>query len=120
MECLNYQIYINEGFDLLENAFAAAGLKDKRVCVITDQNVSALYLNTILDMLPSARAFVFPPGEGSKNLDVISQIYEVFLNSHIDRQSAAVALGGGVPGDIAGFAAATYLRGIPPQSHLQR
>ena len=111
MECLNYPIYFKEGFDSLTDAFACAGLKGKRACIITDQNVSALYLNEIQDKI-SAKAFEFTPGEASKNLDVIRRIYEFFLDARMDRGSVAVALGGGVAGDIAGFAAATFMRGI--------
>ena len=112
MECLNYPIYFNRGFDGLRGAFAASGLSGRHVCVISDQNVAGLYLKGARDIL-SAEAFIFAPGEESKNLGVISRIYEFFLNSRADRRSVAVALGGGVTGDMTGFAAATFMRGIP-------
>jgi len=112
MECLNYPIYLKEGFEGLKDAFDAAGLAGGKVCVIADRSVAALYLDEVRDLL-SAEAFVFAPGEESKNLNTISEIYEFFLKSRADRRTAAVALGGGVTGDMAGFAAATFMRGIP-------
>ena len=112
MECLNYPIYFTEGFDGLMEAFNAAGLNDRRICLVTDENVSKLYLSKIQDKL-SAEAFVFTPGEENKNLNVIRQIYDFFLKTGMDRRSVAVALGGGVTGDMTGFAAATFMRGIP-------
>ncbi|MDR1560113.1 MAG: 3-dehydroquinate synthase [Clostridiales bacterium] len=114
MECLNYPIYFNESFGGLADAFAAAGLNDRRVCLITDRNVSELYLDEVRQKLSAVNAetFIFTPGEESKNLDLIRRIYEFFLSARVDRGWAAVALGGGVAGDIAGFAAATFMRGI--------
>jgi 3-dehydroquinate synthase len=57
--------------------------------------------------------FTFPAGEGSKSLATVSRVYDWLLESHAERSSPVVALGGGVVGDMAGFAAATYLRGVP-------
>ena len=112
MECLNYPIYFQNGFGGLTGAFTAAGLTGRRVCLVTDQNVAGLYLQEARDIL-SAQTYVFPPGEESKNLDEISRVYEFFLKARMDRGSVVVALGGGVVGDMAGFAAATFMRGIP-------
>ena len=111
MECLNYPIYFQESFETLTDAFIAAGLTDRRVCLITDQNVAGLYLKEVQKIIPG-ESFIIPPGEENKNLDTISRIYEFFLRTHMDRRSVAIALGGGVVGDMTGFAAATFMRGI--------
>jgi len=111
MECLNYPIYLEDSFNGLTEAFTAAGLAGRRVCLITDRTVAGLYLKEIKDML-SAESFIISPGEESKDLKVISRIYDFFLNERMDRRSVAVALGGGVVGDITGFAAAAFMRGI--------
>ena len=57
-------------------------------------------------------SFVFPAGEASKTLDTVRKLYEVLIKAHFDRKDLLAALGGGVTGDLTGFAAATYLRGI--------
>ena len=92
-----------------------AGLNG-RVMVVTDSNVSGLYLGVCMDELTSAGfqvcSFAFEAGERSKNLDAVKDIYRELADQRFDRNSAIVALGGGVTGDIAGFAAATYMRGI--------
>ncbi|MDR2648576.1 MAG: 3-dehydroquinate synthase [Clostridiales bacterium] len=114
MESLDYPIYFKGSFDGLAGAFTAAGLNGGRVCLITDRNVSELYLDEVRNKLAAlnAEAFIFTPGEESKNLDVIRQIYDCFTHARMDRSSVAAALGGGVAGDMAGFAAATFMRGI--------
>ena len=61
----------------------------------------------------STELFVFPAGEEHKNLDTVRNLYEFLILHHFDRSDMLVALGGGVTGDLCGFAAATYLRGIP-------
>lgn len=87
-----------------------------RAAVITDSVVEGLYAQTVESSLQSAgfscRRFVFPAGEGSKNIAVLSDILEFLATQEITRQDIIVALGGGVAGDIAGFAAAVYQRGI--------
>ncbi|MCR4682360.1 MAG: 3-dehydroquinate synthase [Clostridiales bacterium] len=84
--------------------------------VVTDSNVAPLYLDRALSSLRGAgfcpSPFVFPAGEKSKNLSVLSDILEFMASEGLDRGSFAVALGGGVTGDLAGFAAAVYMRGI--------
>lgn len=89
----------------------------QRVCVISDSNVAPLYEETVMDSLRDAglkpSLFVFPAGEASKNADTINRIYADFAAHRLTRADFAVALGGGVTGDMCGFAAATYMRGIP-------
>jgi 3-dehydroquinate synthase len=87
------------------------------IAIVTDQNVAAIYLPRVLDSLQEAgylaKPVIIPPGEASKTIDTISYIWKQFLEVGMERTSTAVALGGGVVGDLAGFAAATYLRGVP-------
>ncbi len=61
----------------------------------------------------TARLAVIPAGEQHKTIDTVNQLWEAFLAGGLERGSTVIALGGGVVGDLAGFAAATYLRGIP-------
>ncbi|HML37749.1 MAG TPA: 3-dehydroquinate synthase [Bacillota bacterium] len=87
-----------------------------RICVITDSNVAGLYLHELENDLAATGIPVFhhiiPAGEEYKNLETVSQIYDTLSSQRLGRDDMIIALGGGVTGDIAGFAAATYLRGI--------
>ena len=87
-----------------------------RAAVITDSTVAPLYLKTVTDSLTSAGFAVcfhiFPAGESSKNFTTLAAILEFLAEQHLTRTDCVVALGGGVTGDMAGFAAACYLRGI--------
>jgi len=84
---------------------------------VTDNNVAPLYGEQVSESLASAgfepHQVSLPSGEEHKNLATIRRLYEEFLGAGLDRKSLAVALGGGVVGDLTGFAAATYMRGIP-------
>lgn len=86
------------------------------VAVVTDSTVAPLYLNTVTAGLEQAgftvSSFVFPAGEGSKNFSTLSEIVEFLAQEHLTRSDCVAALGGGVVGDLAGFAAATILRGV--------
>lgn len=87
-----------------------------RACVVSDSNVFPLYGKRILQSLRAAGfetgEFVFPAGEGSKQLHTIGEMYGAFARQRLTRSDFTVALGGGVTGDMCGFASATYLRGI--------
>lgn len=111
----SYPIYIMTDFSGLGSAFSKAGLRGK-VMVVTDSNVSNLYLKACMEEITSTGvqtcSHVIEAGEKSKNLDTVKDIYRQLTDQRFDRNSAIVALGGGVTGDIAGFAAATYMRGI--------
>lgn len=91
-------------------------LSSKKAAVITDDTVGGLYSETLLNSLAeagiSANVFVFPHGEQSKNLSTLGKIYDFLCDERITRSDFLIALGGGVVGDITGFAAATFLRGI--------
>lgn len=87
-----------------------------RAAVITDSNVAGLYAEPVESSLQKAGfsccRFVFPAGEASKNIRTLSDILEFLAEQEMTRQDIIIALGGGVVGDIAGFAAAVYQRGI--------
>lgn len=87
-----------------------------KICVITDTNVAAFYLDDLLEKLSSLKIplykHIIPAGEAFKRLDTVAEIYDTLSDHQFGRDDMIIALGGGVTGDIAGFAAATYLRGI--------
>lgn len=88
----------------------------KKLCIVTDPIVDALYSQPLIASLNASGyetvKFVFPGGETSKTLDTISDLMESLAENQLTRSDALIALGGGITGDITGFAAATYLRGI--------
>ena len=101
-----YPIHINHNW--VDSGFLK-NLADKRhVAVITDDNVYALYA----DILEGLDVFVIKPGEASKCLSVYGDIQAYLIEKNMTRTDAVVALGGGVVGDLAGYVAATYMRGI--------
>lgn len=91
-------------------------IKPCRTAIITDSNVAPLYLETVEKSLKDAGytvfSFVFEAGEAQKNINTLSDILEFMAENRLTRTDMAVALGGGVVGDITGFAAASFLRGI--------
>ncbi len=81
--------------------------------IVTDENVAKFHLEKIKQVLGSeTKSVVIPAGEENKNLETISLLWKAFLENGLDRKSTVIALGGGVTGDMAGFAASTYMRGI--------
>ncbi len=112
----SYPICFRNDFDSLSDAFSAAGYPDRKICVIADSNTSRLYLQQVLDELKKISASVtfcvIPAGEENKKLETISGIYRQLVAFGLDRKSVLAALGGGITGDMTGFAAATYMRGI--------
>ena len=111
-----YDVLIGHGL-LDELGTLAAGVVDaKTAAIVSDDSVFALYGGRVAAALERAGlrvvSFVFPHGESSKNLTVYGQVLNFLCENRISRTDVVVALGGGVVGDLAGFAAATYLRGI--------
>jgi len=104
------------GLDDLGEMLLARGLNGP-VVIVTDKNVGKYYLKRVLKSIQRSgyepHNITILPGEENKTLDTVSQIWDGFLAAKIERGSTIVGLGGGVVGDLAGFAAATYLRGVP-------
>lgn len=97
-------------------ALVAGVLSPRPAALITESRVDALYGDAVSASLERAgfeiRKFVFPAGEQSKNSETFIDILEFLAENHYSRSDAVIALGGGVAGDLAGFAASVYLRGI--------
>jgi 3-dehydroquinate synthase len=113
----SYDILIGSGLlPSLGSRCAAIGLTSS-VAIITNPTVNALYGDIVRCSLAEAGCAVtiieIPDGEIYKNAETLTHVYDTLIESGLDRKSFIVALGGGVVGDLAGFAAATYLRGIP-------
>jgi 3-dehydroquinate synthase len=124
MEILNvglgdrsYPIWIGDGvLDQLPDMLAGAGFPTK-IGVVTNPKVSALYAAKVMSLLAEsgcqADLIEIPDGEEFKNLEVFNQVITVLIEKGYDRKSGLIALGGGVVGDLTGYVAASYLRGIP-------
>lgn len=84
------------------------------ILVITDDKIAPLYLYDVLNHLPEERTYhtIIPSGEASKSIDMYYRLQSVAMENGLDRKSLIIALGGGVVGDLAGFVAATFMRGI--------
>ncbi len=111
-----YDIYIEDSFGALADALEPFALTDRKVCIVTDSNVNPLYGAEVEDMIGAISGecvrYVFPAGEESKTLDTVKEIYKFLIGNHFNRKDLLIALGGGVVGDLTGYTAATYLRGI--------
>ena len=105
-----YPIYIGAGL-------LTQHLPQNRVALITDTTVAALYLATVANALSAAgvsvNPVIVPSGEQHKDWSTLNAVFDALLANRCERKTTLVALGGGVIGDLAGFAAATYLRGVP-------
>ncbi len=112
----NYDVFIGKNI-LWETGARIRSLlgEEVRVAVVTDDTVDALHGAALEQALEGIRhvKFVFPAGEASKTISTYSALLEFLAEHRLTRTDAIVAFGGGVVGDLAGFAAATYLRGIP-------
>ncbi|SMD06457.1 3-dehydroquinate synthase [Sporomusa malonica] len=89
----------------------------RKALIVTDENVAPLYSGVLADSLAAAGflpfVLVVPPGESSKSLATADKVFTQAISMGLDRKSPIIALGGGVIGDLSGFVAATYLRGVP-------
>lgn len=113
----SYNIFITDTFHGFVKRIKELGYTyDKKFCIVTDSNVALLYASKLKEELQQVFSNIFlytiPSGEEHKNLSTVNGIYEFLIQNHFDRQDVLIALGGGVVGDITGYAAATYLRGI--------
>lgn len=111
-----YDIVYEDSFGRLAEALEPFGIRDKKLCVITDSKVKGFYADEVCAALQgkckSVAVVDFPYGEKSKNLDTVKMLYEFLIQHQFDRKDMLIALGGGVVGDTTGFVAATYLRGV--------
>lgn len=112
-----YDIVLDTSFDGLKGRVERLQTESRRMCIVTDTTVAGLYLEQVKRILEQCcrevQVFIFPAGEESKNLATVQKLYETLIQNHFDRKDWLVALGGGVVGDLCGFGAATYLRGVP-------
>src|SRR5450756_285922 len=112
----SYPIHIGSG--LLDQAeLLQAHVPRKRVAIVSNTTVAPLYLEKLQHTLQyigiSSVTIILPDGEEYKNSDTLNLIYDALLTNRCERTTPLIALGGGVIGDMTGYAAATYLRGVP-------
>lgn len=111
-----YSIRFERDFSDLAEEIVKLGFTGHKLCIVTDTNVAPLYLNEVKGALEKEfdhiSDFIIPAGERHKTLDNVKKLYEHLIIHRFDRKDCLIALGGGVIGDMTGYAAATYLRGI--------
>jgi shikimate kinase/3-dehydroquinate synthase len=113
----SYEIHLGEGLLTRVGELAREQGLRGRVALVTNPTVGDLYASTVVESLQKASfepiICQVPDGEVYKTLDSVRSLYDQFIEGGLDRYGAVLALGGGVIGDMAGFAAATYMRGVP-------
>lgn len=116
VEKRNYPIHIGNGI-LTQAELIASCLQQKRVAIVSNSTVAPLYLDKLSIALEKSGVqtipIIIPDGEAYKNWETLNVIHDALLKNHCERSTTILALGGGVVGDLTGFAAATYLRGVP-------
>ncbi|OIR02488.1 3-dehydroquinate synthase [mine drainage metagenome] len=118
VELANRSYPIHIGRNLISDAsLILPYLKRKHVAIVTNTTVAPLYLDILSQSLQAAGVqvtpIILPDGEAYKNAETLNKIYSALLESRCERTTTLIALGGGVIGDLTGYAAATYLRGVP-------
>lgn len=118
VELANRSYPIHIGRNLISDAsLILPHLKRKHVAIVTNTTVAPLYLEKLSQPLQAQGVkvirIILPDGEAYKNADTLNTIYDVLLQNRCERSTTLIALGGGVIGDLTGYAAATYLRGVP-------
>ena len=107
----SYDIILQRG--AVKNAGKLLGIdSDRKVLIVTDSGVPQEHVDAVASSFKKKNIFIFPEGEKNKNFDTYRSICETLMDLSFTRKDAVVAVGGGVTGDMAGFAAATYMRGI--------
>ena len=106
----SYDIILKRG--CLNNRYQFANVRGRKVFILTDDGVPAQYARTVADQCTDAAIHTIPQGEGSKCLKVYGQVLQAMLDFGMSRRDVLVAVGGGVVGDLGGFCAASYMRGI--------
>ncbi len=109
----SYPVYIGTGL-LAHSRYLEQHIHGSSIFIISNEKVAPLYLDAVRQHLGAYRCahLTLPDGESSKSLDTMNRVYSTLLENRCDRDTTLLALGGGVIGDITGFAAATYLRGV--------
>lgn len=111
-----YDILIENSFSSIVPKLEELGYKNRKCCIITDSNVKQYYLDsfrdTVKDTFSVVIDYIIEAGEKSKCFDNYYNIQKYLVENHFDRHDVLVALGGGVTGDLTGFIASTYMRGI--------
>ena len=111
-----YDIVFTDSFADLANELSLLSENKRKACIVADSNVYSLYANQVKEAIEGAfeRVIIyqFPAGEENKTLDTVKGIYKTLIEEKFDRKDLLIALGGGVVGDLTGYTAATYLRGI--------
>lgn len=111
-----YQIRWEHDFSKLPEQLEALALSAKKVCIVTDNTVGPLFATDVEQVLAKVfdvtTIFSFSAGEQHKTLDTVRSLYTHLIENQFGRKDILIALGGGVVGDLTGFAAATYLRGV--------
>lgn len=112
----DYQIVWEEDFSHLAEAIKKLNLSCGKICIVSDDTVASLYGEQVKNALTCLNIeidiFTFPAGEENKNLETVKSLYSYLIEHKYGRKDILIALGGGVTGDLTGYAAATYLRGI--------
>ncbi|MBR1860384.1 MAG: 3-dehydroquinate synthase [Lachnospiraceae bacterium] len=111
-----YDIIFTNSFEELIPELQSMGALNRKFCIVTDSNVDPLYSDILMKEFEGNCVkivkYVIPAGEENKNLDNIRLLYKFLIEEHFDRKDCLLAVGGGVIGDMTGYCAATYLRGI--------
>ncbi|MBD5088359.1 MAG: 3-dehydroquinate synthase [Clostridiales bacterium] len=111
-----YDIRIEHNYSALKEVFSSLHTSNHRICIVSDTTISHFYMEEVVDIAKDyasvVETFTLKPGEEYKNLESVYQLYEYLIASKFDRKDFLIALGGGVVGDLTGYVAATYLRGI--------
>lgn len=111
-----YDIVVEDNFDHLKMEMEKLNISERRICIVTETTVGPLYADSIRKIMEESAkevcVFCFEAGEKNKNLYTVKDLYTYLIENHFDRKDMLVALGGGVTGDLTGYCAATYLRGI--------
>ena len=111
-----YDIVFDFGFDGLVPELESLHVRERRIAIIADSNTASLFGEKVKELLKSSCKKIvlhqFPAGEEHKTLDTVKEIYKTLIKEKFDRKDLLIALGGGVTGDITGYTAATYLRGV--------
>ena len=109
----SYPIYI--GIDLLSvKSLFVDHIQGRQVMIVTNKTIAPLYLDKLISILDgfNVQSVILPDGEEFKTLETLNKVFDALLEAKFDRTSTLIALGGGVIGDITGFAAASYQRGV--------